>query len=107
MFAQAKQTANMELQSKFSSQFLIVSAEEKDSKYLVEGYDPTCAEMSIWICCNHGFCDEPNSNRLASVRNLQKRARHEAQLASDQAIRDTGGVVLNNRGDPMQPGQKK
>ena len=74
----------MEMQSKFSSQFLNVSAKEKYCKYLVDGYRPTRPMMRKWICCDNGSCDEPDSNKTTSASNLQKRARYEGQLVSDQ-----------------------
>ena len=41
MVARAEQNGSMELNAKFSLQFVCVCVEERDRKYLVEGYLPT------------------------------------------------------------------
>jgi len=102
--------ASTAIQSEFSSQFLSsnqLKPGEYDRPYLQNGYRPTVQEMADCICCNHPFCDEPNSNRTAVENNRQARATHLAQLASDQRTWDAGGTVYNQRGTAMQRGRKR
>ena len=107
MVARAEQTGSMELNAKFSLQFVCVRVEERHRKYLVEGYLPTIEEMRTCLRCNHEFTDEPNSNRIATASNLQKIAGHEAQLATDRAVEANSSVVMTSRGNPMQVGRKR
>jgi hypothetical protein len=107
MVAQAEQTASMELQSQFSSQHLKVGPEERDRKFLVDGFLPINVSMRKCLHCGLRSIDEPNANNNRARANQLKHAAHQSQLVSDRAIEAGGGVVLNNRGEPMQAGRKR
>lgn len=93
-YEQARHTATTELQSKFSSQFVSVNADEADRKYLENGYKSVPGSgLGDCICCGHGYTDEPNSNIAAGQDNTNKRAAHEAEIASDEQTWADGGTV--------------
>ena len=103
----AEQIAAMELQAKFLNQHLTVELEERDRKFLENGYLPINLKMRKCLHCGLPTVNELNSNRIMAVANRDKHARHQQQLASDQATEAAGSAVLNNREEHMQPGRKQ
>ena len=107
IYESARMTAATELQVQFSSQFLNITGERADRKYLQDGYKPTVPGLSDCICCDHGWCDEPNENILKAARNARKKAAYDVQAEADSAAWANGQQVLSVRGEVMTQGRKR
>ena len=107
VYKAALHTASSDLQSKLSSQFVSVSQEESEQKYLQSGHLPTDMNDCTCICCGHKYTDEPDSNRLSARSNAALRGQWERQIAEDEAIRSAGGQVLTTRGTVMAVGRQR
>ena len=107
MYKAALHMASTEAQSKLSSQFVSVSTQEAERKYLQNGYLPTDVADRLCICCGHGYTDEPNTNITDARDNELSRGQWERQVSEDRATQAAGGTVLTNRGQPMAEGRQR
>jgi len=70
MVSRAEETVSTELQAKFSSKHLSVSAKEQDRKYLVDGHLPDDEAKRHCIHCGLPTVDEPDRIKASVTFNL-------------------------------------